>query len=181
MLGQFSGKCTICEIGSFNGASTVVMANTIKRKKRKNCKIYAIDPHEGNLGDLYKSKHSSTFDVFQKNIKDYEVADYIVPIVEKSCDVQWSQRIHLLFIDGLHDYDNVRHDFEKFDPFVVENGFVCMHDYNNNIYPDVTEYVNNTVLPLLKYLVVAIDDTMVVLKKTANFFTNRRLVGLETN
>ena len=40
----------------------------------------------------------------------------------------WKQPIDILHIDGMHDYKSVKNDFEKWSPFVKENGVIVMHD-----------------------------------------------------
>ena len=40
--------------------------------------------------------------------------------------------IHLLFVDGAHDYAAVKSDIERWAPSVILGGFVAFHDYGNH-------------------------------------------------
>jgi len=40
----------------------------------------------------------------------------------------WTKPIHLLFVDGSHQYEDVVSDFDVFFPKVVANGIVAFHD-----------------------------------------------------
>lgn len=42
--------------------------------------------------------------------------------------VSWSEPIHLIFIDGGHEFEVVDGDITKFCPYVVSGGYVVFHD-----------------------------------------------------
>lgn len=46
--------------------------------------------------------------------------------------VAWERDIHLLFIDGGHDYDTVRSDIARFGSHVVPDGIMAFHDYGRS-------------------------------------------------
>jgi len=52
-----------------------------------------------------------------------------------------SEKIDLLFIDGLHDRINVERDFRHFEPFLGEEAIVLFHDYAS-YYPGVRAFVD---------------------------------------
>ena len=41
---------------------------------------------------------------------------------------EWKLPIDILLIDGAHDYDNAKLDFDNYSPFVKEGGLILMHD-----------------------------------------------------
>ena len=43
---------------------------------------------------------------------------------------QWRDPIDLLFIDGCHEYNQVKRDYFNFTQYVRKNGFVFLHDTN---------------------------------------------------
>lgn len=115
----------IVEIGSWKGKSTIWLASGSKAAGREN--VYAIDPHTGS------SEHGegiATFPEFTRNVEAAGLADYIVPIVMRSEEAAagWSQPIRLLWIDGAHEYEMVRRDFELWEPHLVDGGIIALHD-----------------------------------------------------
>lgn len=111
----------IVEIGSFCGKSTIWLS-------QGKSKIYAIDPHKGNVGD--GQKYPPTFHSFLKNIKTAGADKYIEPIVKPSEHAAkgWKQNIKVLFIDGLHDETNATLDFKLWSKHVVDGGVIAVHD-----------------------------------------------------
>lgn len=111
----------IVEIGSFCGKSTIWLS-------QGKSKIFAIDPHKGNVGD--GEKYPPTFTAFLKNIKTAEADKYIEPIVKPSEKAAkgWKQQIKVLFIDGLHDEFNATRDFNLWSKHVVDGGIIAIHD-----------------------------------------------------
>jgi predicted O-methyltransferase YrrM len=119
----------IVEIGSWKGKSTVCLA--LGSKVGKRAKVFAVDPHRGIRDDTRNVyKEESTEAVFRENVKKAGVEDIVVPLVmeSKMAVKGWKDPVSLLFIDGLHDYENVKQDFELWSPFLTEGGAVCFHD-----------------------------------------------------
>jgi predicted O-methyltransferase YrrM len=125
------GGQTICvEIGSFAGRSTVVLGSAIKAVGTDDARLYAIDPHEGDITTLEHQVYrmGSTLDRFTRTIGEASLDEVVILIVSRSTDVRWDKPIALLFVDGLHDYESVSADFAHFGPFVKEGGFVAFHN-----------------------------------------------------
>jgi len=110
-------KKPIIEIGSYKGCSTLFIAKGVKHSGRKN-KVFSIDPHFG------------TWSSFQKTITEGQVKKIIFSIKDKSQHVikKFSKRISMLFIDGSHEYEDVRGDFLSWSPLIVKGGFLLFHD-----------------------------------------------------
>jgi len=118
------GQGTIVEIGSWKGKSTVCLAKG--SKLQSNSKVYAIDPHTGSPehGQVW------TFEEFKQNIKNAEVEDIVIPFVKTSEEVSktFNDPVEFLFIDGLHEYEGVRLDFDLWYPKVLNEGIIAFHD-----------------------------------------------------
>ncbi len=112
-----TGKGVIVEIGSWKGKSTTCLG--LGSRAGKNVRIFAVDPHAD-----YR------FGEFKENIDRAGIADLVTPIQSLSQEAapDFDEPIELLFIDGSHEYEDVREDFEKWVPKVVEGGFVAVHD-----------------------------------------------------
>ena len=114
----------IVEIGSFKGRSTCCMAFGCKGTTKH---VFAIDSFEGNDIDFH---HRDFFDEFTYNLKKCGLSSYVTPIRGKSKEIAtgWNKPIHLLFIDGSHQYEDILADFSGFFSFVVPGGIVAVHD-----------------------------------------------------
>ncbi len=126
MLYQLAKKVDhpIVEIGSWKGKSTICLAKGSEKGKR--VKIFAIDPFTGS------SEHGRvwTYDEFKENIVSAGINNLVKPLVMTSSEVvkNWQKPIGLLWIDGAHEYEHVKFDFENWVPFLVEGGIIAMHD-----------------------------------------------------
>ncbi|HLM33372.1 MAG TPA: class I SAM-dependent methyltransferase [Gaiellaceae bacterium] len=112
-----TGRGVIVEIGSWRGKSTTCLG--LGSKAGRGVKIYSIDRHT-----------DGTFPDFQVNIEKAGITELVTPIRSRSQDAwqDFDEPIELLFIDGAHQYDLVKDDFDHWVPKVVEGGVVAMHD-----------------------------------------------------
>lgn len=118
----------IVEIGSWKGRSTIWLA--MGSKRGCGVKVYAIDPHIGSSEHTKEGARVYTFDEFMKNIKGAGCDDAIVPIVKSSeaASKSFDKPVGLVFIDGAHEYEPAKMDFELWFPKVVEGGIIALHD-----------------------------------------------------
>ena len=154
------------EIGSYHGKSTVLIGSILKYFNQHS-KIYAIDPHNGVVGDrdIKILTLPPSLTAFKRNIQDEKLGDHVELIQDFSFNVKWNRNISLLFIDGLHDYNNVSRDFQSFAKYVEKGGYIVFHDYAD-YYPGVKKFVNeNMNKGILEKVSVA--DSLIVLKKTS--------------
>ena len=163
-LTMLPGPHPVVEIGSYCGRSTVVLGSVLKALCSET-KVYAIDPHEGQVGALDQgiSIGSPTLEKFQRNINEAGLGDVIETIQQYSYDVHWGQPISLLLIDGLHDYANVACDFFHFEPWIVAGGYIAFHDYAD-YYPGVKVFVHE-ILGSGQYRKVQCVGSMMVVQK----------------
>ena len=85
----------------------------------KGVRVYAVDRHT-----------EGTFPDFERHIEEASIAKLITPIKGRSQEAaaDFDEAIELLFIDGAHQYELVREDFDRWVREVVEGGVVAMHD-----------------------------------------------------
>src|SRR5205823_655276 len=81
-----------------------------------------------------------TLERFTSNIDSAGLSDRVRLLRQSSVEVNWHEPIGLLFIDGLHDYENVGQDFRHFAPWIVPGGFIAFHDYT--VFGDVARLVD---------------------------------------
>jgi len=164
-LRDASSSAVLVEVGSYCGRSTVVLGSVVRTLcGSQPGRLFAIDPHAGDVGTGSELQATSpTFERFSKNIAEAGLTDLIVPIRLCSYQVEWSQPICFLFIDGLHDYANVARDFHHFARWLTPGAYVAFHDYGG-YYVDVQRFVDE-LLRAGEYLKVHRAGGMMVLKK----------------
>lgn len=123
-----TGEGVIVEIGSWQGKSTIWLGRG--SKKGNNVKIYAIDPHTGASEHKERYGEVWTFEEFKNNIIVAKVDDITIPIVKTSevAAKNFDEPVELIFIDGAHEYELVKLDFELWFPKVINGGIMAFHD-----------------------------------------------------
>jgi MMP 1-O-methyltransferase len=114
---ECTGRGAIVEIGSWKGKSTICLG--LGSRAGSGVPIFAVDPHADY-------RHGE----FKDNIERAGIADLVTPVKGLSQEVVggFDEAIELLFVDGSHEEDDVRDDFEHWVPKVVEGGVVAFHD-----------------------------------------------------
>jgi predicted O-methyltransferase YrrM len=128
-------KPRVCvEIGSAQGKSACYIGAALRENGFG--KLYAIDPH--TVTDWNDADAVDSYRIITHNIKRIGVGDHVEIVRESSAEVakRWDRPIDLLFIDGDHSYDGVRHDWEAFSGFLTEFGVTIFHDTIWDIAPD---------------------------------------------
>lgn len=129
-------KARVLEIGSFNGASAVAMGFALQRID--GC-IYCIDPWFDYAGQEDFS------DLEAERIADRKIiASFLghtgflgsrVKMMRGTladfAGMVSGQNFDLIFIDGAHDYDSVRHDILVSLAALKPGGILCGHDYHS--------------------------------------------------
>jgi predicted O-methyltransferase YrrM len=149
------------EIGSYLGATAVVLAAAIQKSGRG--KVYCIDTWQN---DAMSEGKWDTFGVFQKNIQRWD--EIVVPVVGRSdhVDLPIKNDVDLVFIDGDHTYPAVKHDIEKYACLVREGGFLALHD--QSFYPSVTKAMGE-VLDGGGWFVYCCVDNIIFLQRDSNW------------
>ena len=93
--------------------------------------VYAIDCFEGDIHAGFKTTENIFNDCKTELInKSLLLSDNIIPIKGYFDDVvlTFDKEIDILHIDGLHTYEAVRNDFEKWSVKTTNNSVIIMHD-----------------------------------------------------
>ncbi len=125
------------EIGSWLGKSTSYMAVEISNSGKK-IKFDAVDTwnYTKNLDDFsayenfIKTNNINPYEEFLSNIKP--IKNYINVIKEYSVDAAKlynNESLDFIFIDGAHDYYNIKNDINAWFPKVKSDGYIGGHDY----------------------------------------------------
>lgn len=154
----------LVEIGSYHGKSTVLLG-TVAKAISPQAKLYAIDPHNGQLGAVDQGLQSfpPSLASFQKNIQTARLSNVVELIQDFSFNITWNKPIALLYIDGLHDYTNVSRDFQQFSAWIQPGAYVIFHDYAD-YYPGVKRAVEE-ILQKEEYQRIELVASLMVLQK----------------
>jgi len=112
-----TGRGAIVEIGSWKGKSTICLG--LGSRAGNDVHVFAVDPHaDYRFGD------------FKTNVERAGLVDLVTPIasLSQAAADDFHEPIELLFVDGSHEEEDVRSDFDKWVPKVVDGGWVAFHD-----------------------------------------------------
>jgi predicted O-methyltransferase YrrM len=140
---ECTGRGVIVEIGSWKGKSTLWLAHG--SRAGRSVKIHAVDPHTGSREHHAQLGKVWTFDEFCHNIKTAGMDDLVVPHVAFSaeCARTFDEPVELIFVDGLHEWDGVKADFDAWFPKLIDGGVMAFHDTTgwDDVRKLVTEFV----------------------------------------
>ncbi|MCL6096198.1 MAG: class I SAM-dependent methyltransferase [Patescibacteria group bacterium] len=131
----------IVELGSYKGKSTICLAQG--SKKVSGGKVYALDNF---IGDSYVGiKKTSFYNQFLLNIEKYFLKEYVESVKGDFSEAvkSWNKPIRLLFIDGSHNHEDVKRDFENWEPKVAHGGIIVFHDAL--VWPGVSKFVRQII------------------------------------
>jgi len=160
-----SSECSIVEIGSYCGKSTVVFGLALRQSGRAAARIYAIDRHDGRISttDGKIATTAPTLVKFLRNIQNAGIAPFVEPLVAWSTEVSWNRAIDLLFVDGFHDYEHVKQDYLHFSTWIKPSGYVAFHDCALH-FPGVKRFVEE-LAHNGQYRIAATAKSLAVLQK----------------
>jgi len=158
----------IMEIGSLYGRTSCAIALGAKETGKKavcvdylfqypdlgTCKLggYAKYPSPETIEDAFSK---STHLAFTRHLIERDLFDDVVIMASKSEQVAtiWNKPLKFIMIDADHSYEGVKKDFELFEPYVVSNGLIAMHDIDPVGHPGVVKFYNE-IMTTGKYEVV---------------------------
>jgi GT2 family glycosyltransferase len=116
----------IVELGSYYGRSTVTIAWTLRELVSTRVEFHAVDPHV----DYAFGGGEDTEATMRENLTRWGVSDYVRVERMRSEEFTPERPVALLFIDALHEYEDVRLDYEHFRDQLLEGSIVAFHDYD---------------------------------------------------
>ncbi|GAG70862.1 unnamed protein product [marine sediment metagenome] len=134
----------IVEISSWKGKSTVWLAKGTEAGQRN--KVHSVDPHSGSKAHISEGE-TNTYPAFVDNLTKAGVQDIVVPLVKTSAEAveRWREGIGLLWIDAMHEYEDVKRDFLSWEPHLLPGARVAFHDCDQAGPAQVVkEYINHS-------------------------------------
>lgn len=159
LASQVPSGGVIVEIGSAQGRSTVCLG---LGAKEAGALVYAIDPHNAyEVGGVQFGMADNQ--AYYEHIAKYQVGDVVRTINLSSYSVGALYVTDFLWIDGSHEYDDVKWDFNEFSRMVNLNGNIAMHD-TAGFHPGVTQLVDE-ILAAGQWKRVQLVDAMSVFER----------------
>ena len=131
-----STRPVVCEIGVWKGKSSYVFASAMREIGGM---VYSIDPFNGDGDDESKGDYHremkklrvTLLENFENTMDKYGLRRYvnILPMTSETARSKFSEpAIDRLFIDGDHEYESVKKDYELWSPLVPPGGTIVLHD-----------------------------------------------------
>ena len=127
----------ILEIGSYLGASAIILAEALKQNSQNisEPKVYCVDTWQN---DAMTEGLRDTYQTFLDNTKNW--SNIVLPVRGNSQSVVLPEEEYdVVFIDGDHSYEGCRSDVQRFAPLVREGGCLILDDHIS--YTGVTKVV----------------------------------------
>lgn len=128
----------LCEIGGYCGKSAIWLAAAASDRQSV---LFSVDWHRGSpemaanreCHDPDMVDAEGMFDSlphFRRNLYRAGFEPWVVPVVGNSATVGlwWQTPLAFLFIDGAHDADGVRADYELWAHHIIPGGLLAFHD-----------------------------------------------------
>lgn len=130
MASQTTGQ--IVEVGSYRGRSAIALCMGQALRMENNPPILCVDPFESYTAISSVVKNAVydgevNYQLFTANTARYNIKHLRCDSVE-AVKVFRDGEVKLLFIDGQHDFEHVKSDFEAWLPKLAEFATVIFHD-----------------------------------------------------
>ena len=125
MIKELPNKGTMIEIGTFTGESTVLFGDHFK-------KVIGIDPmlQDYDVQDpTSKFNFNEVLDMFNNRTKEYNNITLIRKTSDDAVKELDGETYDFVYIDGIHQYKNVKQDIINYLPLVKKGGYIGGHDY----------------------------------------------------
>jgi hypothetical protein len=134
-------EMTMIEIGSYAGESTEIFSKFFK-------KVISIDPFIDNYDPNDAACHymslTKVYDVFMERISVIPNISHVRKTSDDAILDFQNEKVDLVYIDGMHTYEQVYKDIENYIKIVNKDGFISGHDYCPG-WPGVIRAVNEQV------------------------------------
>jgi MMP 1-O-methyltransferase len=124
-----SEPLNVVEIGSWKGRSTIALALGVQH--RGNGIVHAIDPHTGSRELIEIYGRVNTYGSFLWNVERAGVANVVIPIRDESHEARRGfsdKSVHVLFVDGSHEYEDVKQDIGDWVSALTDRATVSFND-----------------------------------------------------
>jgi len=120
----------VVEIGSAGGKTTLVLIGAARNVGKH---VYSVDPYPEELEGKATSYSPGICSANKAKVKECVLDAEFPNVTQFNCDLsecidKLPKKLSVVFIDGLHEYDNAKAELELIYPLVVKGGRVYFHD-----------------------------------------------------
>ena len=134
-------EMTIIEIGSYAGESTEIFAQNFKS-------VIAIDPfmndYDPNDPACSYMDLTNVYNTFSSTTSKYDNINHIRKTSDDAVDELKDIKVDIIYIDGLHTYDQVKKDINNYKSLIKESGFISGHDHHP-VWQGVIDAIHETI------------------------------------
>ena len=120
------------EVGVFCGGHALAMLDTDIDF------LVGVDPYEMFPNNQLGLNNQEDWDCMYRMVMDRLSDERYLHIRKPSDHIGYLTNFDFVFIDGLHTYDQVTKDLDRYSKFIRPGGVVACHDYNHPNFPGVT-------------------------------------------
>lgn len=120
----------VLEVGSFRGLSAWGMAQTARS-------LVCVDTFRADPGGQVQMPEHTTLADFLAATARFQNVTAFIGTSEQAADALSDSGWDLVFVDAMHDYDNVAADIRRWWPRIKTGGSLALHDYNPGGFPGV--------------------------------------------
>jgi len=121
----------VLEVGSFKGLSSYCLATTAKS-------LLCVDTFKADGGG--QTQTGDTLAEYLSAVSRFNNVEYI-PDTSFNASKIVSEMFDVIFIDAMHDYENIKNDIAYWLPKLKTPGLMLLHDYQQG-FPGIVQAVN---------------------------------------
>lgn len=175
------------EIGSWQGKSAVVLGKGLASSP--DSRLHCVDPFNADgcppslpLFAAHRAAHDCSLrEGFERNLARHGVRERVEVWQGYSQDIapQFPHPIDLLFIDGNHEYEAVRQDFDLWLPKLRPGGMLCLHDACAK-FPGVERLIAEAIAPAEAFADQRRVDSLYVVRRSEQSGVRHHSAGFAT-
>ena len=137
MIKELPNKGTMIEIGTFTGESTVLFGDHFEKVIGIDPMLQDYDPQDPTS----KFNFNEVLEMFNERTKSYDNISLIQKTSDDALGKLTGRTFDFIYIDGIHQYENVKRDIINYLPMVKKGGVIGGHDYGPS-WPGVKQAVD---------------------------------------